>query len=210
MELIIINENKLKISMSAKEMQSYGLDENEFHLSISDTRKILSKILHNSHIKTGFESLSPDEKILLQLYPEKKGGCELYVTRLSLGEKYADKEEKIMSAEENSLLPICIDSKQKEKKPLICYSFEGLKNITLSCKALKEYDCTEESSAFIDDDNRYYLIIKSNPSISQKCTLSSVLSEFGEITNAEQALLKMSEYGKCICQANAIEILSTL
>jgi negative regulator of genetic competence, sporulation and motility len=210
MELIIINENKLKILMSAKEMKSYGLDENEFHLSISDTRKILSKILHNSPTKTGFESLSPDEKILLQLYPEKKGGCELYVTRLSLDEKHTDKEKQIMSADENSLLPVFIGSEPSEKKPLICYSFEGLKNITLSCKALKKYDCSEESSVYVDDDNRYYLMIKSQPSVSQKSTLSSVLSEFGEIINAEQTMLRMSEYGRCICTNNAIAIFSEL
>ena len=82
MELIVINENKLKIIMSKTDMKNYGLDENEFYLSVTDTRKILGKILQNCTIKTGFETILPSDKILIQLYPEKGGGCELFVTKI--------------------------------------------------------------------------------------------------------------------------------
>ena len=86
MELIVINENKLKITMSKTDMINYGLDENEFHCSVINTREILNKILHNAPVQTGFENISPKDKILIQLYPDKSGGCELYITKITLDE----------------------------------------------------------------------------------------------------------------------------
>ena len=63
MELIMINENKLKIIMSVLDMEKLGLDENDFHLSLINTRSILKKILNASPVKTGFEELLPSDKI---------------------------------------------------------------------------------------------------------------------------------------------------
>ena len=101
MELIIINEYKIKIVMTEQDMRDYGLDENEFYCSVTNTRDILEKIIHRSGIRTGFENINKSERLLLQLYPEKSGGCELYVTRLEmeLGEEAAvrrDNENKAL------------------------------------------------------------------------------------------------------------------
>ena len=75
MELILINENKLKIILSSDEMERFDLDENEFHLCISNSRQILERILieHGRHDLLNF---TKGAKLLLQLYPDKNGGCE--------------------------------------------------------------------------------------------------------------------------------------
>lgn len=203
MELIVINENKLKIIMNAHEMRAYGLDENEFHLCISDTRRILSKILHNSPVKTGFESTSPEEKILLQLYPERRGGCELYVTRLSLESEYGLQEDALMETEDNRLLPVQ-KVHIKEKKPLLCYSFGELSDLIHSCRALALTPCEKESSAHLGDDGKYYLILSHGEKSAVPCRCSAILSEFGELVNAEQVVLNMCEHGRQLCETDAI------
>ena len=68
MELIMINENKLKIILSQNEMQKYGLDENEFHLCISNSRQILDRILENYDEKDELKNFTRSAKLLLQLY----------------------------------------------------------------------------------------------------------------------------------------------
>ena len=209
MELIVINENKLKILLDACEMQKYGLDENEFHLCISDTRKILSKILHNSPLKSNFEMYSPNEKILLQLYPEKHGGCELYVTKLNIENEKITEEDELMTADKNNLLPIEAKYLQKDKKLLLCYRFGELSYVILSCRALFDIGFSGESTLHYHRDGAYYLLLKQEATeIYRRC--SAILSEFGELKNAEHTMLELTEYGECICKANAIEIFSKL
>lgn len=210
MELIIINENKLKILMTDIEMKEYGLDENEFHLCISDTRKILSKILHNSPIKTGFEFPSPHEKILLQLYPEKKGGCELYVTKLNIENEKIGKEDGIMNADESHLLPISTKQRDKNKKPLICYCFKELSTVINLCKIMNTQKIQCNSSLHVDDNGKYYMVFSTQDCMIGPQSSLGIISEFGELTNVENTLLFLSERGKIICEKDAIETLSKL
>lgn len=202
MELIVINENKLKIMMSKSDMQSYGLDENEFYCSITNAREILEKILHNSPICTGFENISIEDKILLQLYPDKNGGCELYVTKITIDEK----EDALFMPQENKpkyLLPKAII-----KTPLISYKFEALEDVIFASKELISRNYTGESSFYQNYDGKYYLFM--NTSGTKNDTHVEFLAEFGESTNAENSYLMLSEYGKCLFKRDALRSLSEI
>lgn len=196
--------------MTSNEMKEYGLDENEFHLCISETRKILSKILHNSPIKTGFESTSQNEKILLQLYPEKHGGCELYVTKLNIEEDYSDKKDGVASVDETRLLPVSTRQNEQEKKPLICYCFEELNEVIIMCRTLHRQKVKCESSLYMGDNGKYYMFFSHKDLRQRSKSALSNLSEFGELTNAEHSTLLLSERGRSICDRDAIETLSKL
>lgn len=208
MELIVINENKLKITLSATDMHKYGLDENEFHLSITNTRRVLSKILHNSPIKTGFESETPNERLLLQLYPEKGGGCELYVTRLIIDSENCEKEEIGMAEQENRLLPIA-KSQFEQKTGTLCYKFENFSNLISACRASVIINSPLQSSLFFGDDEKYYLFVE-NRSLNEDSQSINLFLEFGELENSERARLALYEHGKEICKSSAINMLSQL
>ncbi len=210
MELIVINENKLKIIMSKADMTRYGLDENEFHLSVSNAKEILSKILLCSTVKTGFESISADDKILLQLYPERHGGCELYVTRLSVSNGDILEEDENM-AQENYLLPQATNAYIKhEMEGTVCYSFDDLSSITSASRALMGYENEDNSSLYRGENGKYYVFIKNTAVENKKSPRLSVLSEFGELENAHSAFLSLCERGECICERNAISILAKI
>lgn len=208
MELIVINENKLKIMMSELDMKNYGLDENEFHCSVINTREILDRILHNSPIRTGFENISIDDKILIQLYPDKYGGCELYVTKITLDEM----EDALIMPQENEekyLLPRPIEKKQIKKSNLLSYRFERLEYGICAAKELILRDFSGESSFYQGNDEKYYLFIHSRQEHSHYALpYIEFLSEFGEQVNAENTYLLLLEYGKCIFKSNAIWELS--
>ena len=207
MELIVINENKLKIMMSQTDMKSYGLDENEFHCSVINTREILERILHNTPVQTGFENISVEDRILMQLYPDKNGGCELYVTKIT----FDDKEGALFMPQENEekyLLPKPIQKKQNSKTSLISYRFEKLEHGILAAKELILRGFSGESAFFKSFDGKYYLFINSKQGqINDVKTYAEFLAEFGESTNAENTYLMLSEYGKCILKQDAVEAL---
>lgn len=208
MELIIINENKLKIMLTKSDMEFYGLNEDEFYCSITDTKKILKKILHNSNQKTGFETLLPEDKILMQLYPEKGGGCELFVTKL-----FIDSDEDIFMSRDNEekyLLPKASSNTVQLKKSILGYKFDSLKNVLLACAELKKRNFEIQSSLYRDSCGKYHLFIKSSSDQIEKSSPSQFLSEFGELENSDSSLLELSEYGKCILKENAVGTLSEI
>ena len=209
MELIVINENKLKIMMNKSDMSTYGLDENEFHCSLTNTRSILERILHNSPIRTGFENISFDDRILMQLYPDKNGGCELYVTKISLDEK-EDAFAMPRENEERYLLPKATPKKQSIKQSLISYRFEGLEHVIKAAKELLIRNFSGECALYHNDDGKYYLFVNSKSQDYDEKANIDFLSEFGELTNAENSYLLLLEHGKCIFKDEAIKHLSEI
>ena len=210
MELIVINENKLKITLTENEMKEYGLDENEFHLSLAHTRSILNKILHNSPNITGFERTNDNEKLLLQLYPEKNGGCELYVTRLCLDDECDETEDISMPTEKSSQGNKKALPSSNNRISLICYGFYAIADVIDACRALKSRNVEYESTLYMSEEEKFYLFLYKTGAEDEKNSPSSVLSEFGELENAERSILLMMERGKKISQKNAIVELSLL
>lgn len=207
MELILINENKLKIILSSNEMERLGLDENEFHLCLSNSRKILEQILVE-YKQSDLLNFTKDAKLLLQLYPDKNGGCELYVTRL-----YIENSVPEDTIDENSfktpLLPARLSKKENEHHTL-CYSFINLSDVIAACRAIFKGKEAVESSLYIAQDKKPFLFIEASMEMNKKSPPFSVLSEFGELENSERAFLFLLERGNCLIKDGAIEILASL
>lgn len=210
MELIIINENKIKITMTKSDMDFYGLDENEFHCSLINTREILNKILKNNPAKTSFENVGAHERLLLQLYPEKGGGCELFVTKIPIeyGANFKDgiciKEDSTQKA----LLPKSQYLSSRPKTLTLTYSFKNLDDLISACKIIIKSNLNMDSQLYISDLGIYYLFVYYALSENEKSTPSSYLSEYGELENSENTSLFLREYGKCVCKKEAIETLA--
>ena len=212
MEIIAISESKLKIIMTQKDMQRYGLDENEFYLSVTNTKAILEKILHNCPVKTGFENTDKNDKILIQLYPEKSGGCELFVTKITLDSAEELKEEDLMTPFDNNkyLLSPATQKSSEIKKSVLVYNFESIDDVIMASRALKARNLCTDSSLYKGNNLLYYLMIKTSVEENLKSSPSYILSEFGELERSETSILTLSEYGKCILDKNAIAELSEI
>lgn len=207
MELILIDENKLKIMMDDRDMNEFGLDENEFHLSACDIRAVLSKIFQKTNIHTGFEHLSEDDQILIQLYPEAHGGCELFVTKITLGEEFFNKEENFMPPnDEKFLLPQAIKISPEQRRTPLSYSFAKIEHVIFACKELNKLNFSGESSLYHQNDGKYLLVIN-NTSENSK---TKHLAEFGELENTENSILITLERGQCILKENAVDLLSEI
>ena len=196
MELIVINENSIKITLSPDEMSVYGLDDNDFHLSGIGTRKILDRILFDGLGSSGFSS-SANDKLTIQLYSNRNGGCELFVTKIPIDEPRET----------------CTASRKDDDNmgaPCLTYSFSDLENAISACKELKNRALECKSALYIGDDGKYYIRLSEINHEKNKSSPSLYLSEFGELENSEQVYLKMLERGRCLIPKLAIERLSEL
>ena len=204
MELIVIDENKLKITMSAPDMDELGVDEDEFYLFDFNARELLSKILKGSRVKTGFEELSSNDKILLQLYPDSHGGCELFVTKIPLKK---EDDPHLSSNNERFLLPHSTAKETDNKKTPITYGFKKLNHVIAVCRELKSRHFSGDSALYRTEAGIFYLVLEQ---IGDKSTALSCLSEFGELENTEHCLLNSLERGECILKNGAVQKLSLM
>ena len=195
MELLRISERKLKVMLSDEDMERYRLDKESLDYDTTETRSAFWQILDEAKHKTGFDA--GGEKLFVQIYPSRGGGCEMYVTLV--GEE----------DEEVHRLP---------KRPLVrgyesVYRFETLALLLEVCRKLSELGYRDESSAFVAE-GAYYLIIreKLESSIMSPKALGefSFIEEYGTRLSGGVRLAHLREHGKCLEEAHAVELFSTL
>lgn len=83
MELILINQTKLKIMLTAPDMTHYELFPDQLEqMACTDphTRAAFRHIFDDAEAQIGFHTAG--EKLLVQMFTSKCGGCEIFVTRL--------------------------------------------------------------------------------------------------------------------------------
>ena len=213
MELIIINENKLKIMLSSDDMEKYGLKNEDIDYSFSGARAALKSILSDARIKTGFDTEGENDRIFIQLYPSVEGGCEMFVTKIDLVcPKIIEEDTSLMPAyKEQSIVPLKPSKKVAPiKRTTLTYCFDMIEWVSCACRELKRRQFSGESALFCDNLGRYYLLISSTLTDDRKNEPSTFLSEFATLENTEHARLYLYENGKCICPSDAVEILSKL
>ncbi len=80
MELIVISQSKLKIMLTAPDMQYYELQGNHINCVDEETRRAFRHIFDDARLQVGFDTAG--ERLFVQLYASRDGGCEIFVTKL--------------------------------------------------------------------------------------------------------------------------------
>ena len=80
MEIIRITEGKLKLTLTAGEMQKYGVSSALVKEDPAAARRALMPLFERLKGETGFDARG--EKTLIEAFGDKRGGCELFVTLL--------------------------------------------------------------------------------------------------------------------------------
>ena len=134
MELILISDSKLKIMLSQKDMTKYALNIDDITYDNTEARRAFRTILDEAKSKTGFDAAR--ERIFVQVFPSRCGGCEIFVTKLE-GDAAASTVRKGAN---------CI------------YRFTDIDNLIAVCSILVNQGYDGESAVYCDK-NRYYLSI---------------------------------------------------
>ncbi len=147
MEFLVIGDSKLKIVLTEEDMRTYNLDGN-IDAMPSGYRRAFWRVLDAAKEEVGFDP--EGDKILIQFYPLKSGGCEVFVTKLGILSKESAKM--VTRSEHVTML-----SRTKST-----YSFENKKELVAFITAFKRnfsppYPNIE---AYKTQSARYYLLIE--------------------------------------------------
>lgn len=216
MELIMISSSKLKIMLSADDMTKYALDA-DIDYSDQKTRQAFRTILNEAREKTGFDAES--EKIFIQIYPSKKGGCEVYITKIDDDSEY-ECSGLPLKLPETKFLYKCIERsagiippqrKRASKERKRAYSFYSLSDAIAVCRRLLSIGWRGQSSAYCDENRVFYIILKdkNTQELSHLDRLSFII-EYGNTESHNSIVKYLCEHGSCICKSGAVEKLGNL
>ena len=123
MDIILLSDDKLKVKLSPEDMKRLSISCDSMDYDDTGTRRAFWDILDKAKEKTGFDAAK--ERVFVQVYPSRDGGCDMYVTKASsLQERpIGDKQAAV------TVLP------QKSKKWLT-YSFDNVDDMICVCDKL--------------------------------------------------------------------------
>lgn len=190
MELILISADKLKIILSEADMKEHTLTCETMDYDNTETRRAFWSILDEAKHRTGFDAAAC--RVLIQVYPLRQGGCEMYVTRLN--------------AEGTGEVACAVEEGFREDK-LSVFRFSSLHELTEACFQLRLAAYDGDSTAYCAEEpgggSAYYLTLHGGRN-------AACMTEYGSMRNSDLILPYLAEHGSILCGENAVAAFSGL
>ena len=186
MEFLGIGESKLKIVMTEKELTDYGISAFADGKQDAKSRRRFWEVLGRARDEVGFDPAR--DKVLVQFYPMKTGGLEIFVTKLGL---LAPESARLVSRSERVTLL---------SRSECVYSFTDEVDMSLALALL--YKLSGDSTPRFESyylNGIYYLIVEEYTK-GDEPTEFIHLSEFGTQLTADLAVY-IREHG-CAHECN--------
>lgn len=210
MEIIMISDCKLKVMLGEDDLKQFEIKAEQLDYSNTETKRMFWDILNRAKHQTGFDT--DGQRVLVQLYPSKQGGCEMFVTKIGL--LYSEDEDDISRYNYEEKKNSKTFQTKKEKKHTTAYSafaFDTAKAMISVCKRLCELGYIGESSSYICDNGKIYLIL--SDLYEDECMQINEFSFILEYASAEDPKKLgyfISEHGKIILENHAVSTLGKL
>jgi len=205
MEMILISSNKLKIMLDREDMESYSLSCDTIDYDNTETRRAFWNILDDAKHKTGFDAAS--DRVFIQVYPSKNGGCEMFVTKVREGGK--SRSDRNVS---------CLVSKNGAERTDRIYAFSRLSDMMIVCRRLKNSGFSDISRAYAARElpERYFLLLPDTGCCGELPKYPFIYEYIENEYTDDQPICELAassyitEHCRCICSAKAVETLSEL
>ncbi len=214
MELIVIDDRKLKIMLTPPDMRHYDLRAERMSAANADTRRAFRHIFDDARDRIGFDTAG--ERLLVQLYTSRGGGCEIFVTKLGADEETADghtspaAEDALLArlAKEDAMVPslaaphMTAPDRVCAPEVTVC-RFAEAEVLFALCRRMAATDYTGESAVYIDEGDVWYLFL--TPAVGAE--LPVFLREYAapvDLCDPDTLALYLSEHGRGICAENAV------
>ena len=195
MEFLLIGESKIKIVLTKEEAENYGLDGSSADVGGPGARRIFWRILDRARAEVGFDPCG--DKVLIQLYPLKGGGGEIFVTKLGI---LSESSAKLVSKSDR----IAMLSKKKS-----IYVFDSLDDIILASRAISSLlNGLSVQSDVYTDGNRYFLSIDEYGKGGEPVEFPCIL-EFGTVPTAD-ILTYITEHATLLTEGDGVEKFAVL
>lgn len=195
MEFLLIGESKIKIVLDTEETKKYKLDSASCDGGSAGFRRSFWKVLDLAKAEVGFDPAG--DKVLIQLYPIKNGGLELFVTKLGV---LPESSRRIVSRSDK----ISLLSRRRS-----LYSFDCLEDLTAASRAIKAFsgEIIPVSDVY-ESEGRYYLSIEEYGKGGEQIEFHCIM-EFGNKLTAELSAY-ITEHARRLAKGNAVDIFSAI
>lgn len=208
MELRVIENDMLKIMLTQLDMMKYDIDCDSLDYNNTKTRKAVWDILDRAYRQTGFDAAK--ERVCIKIYPDKSGGCKIYITKLH-DNLPPENEMNYQSVKERQTQEI------SQKKPAV-YCFSELESLINVCRRLENSSYDSESRAYIGAETAkklFYLVIyeENAPARTRQGKAAGeglFICEYGTKISAPEAFSYIKEHCGVICGENAVSTLAAL
>ena len=212
MEMILISANKLKVSLSATELERFELTTDMLDYGNTETKKMLWDILSRAKHSIGF---NPDGyRIFVQLYPSKDGSCELFVTKISASESSIydifSSENKEFDDQDYTVDSDISDESVSNETSVRVFEMDSLAALNAACRRLIDTSFSSNGAVYILDGIFYLILQLDSQCYHFPIDELSFMGEYGTPKNSDELLMNLYEFGKLICSDNAIKIFSEL
>ena len=184
MELIVISDTKLKVVLTEEEMERYGLAGDDDH---EPSRTAVERLLFEVRRLSGFDAVGA--RVLVQLWRDRSGGGEMYVTRLSQENDGGRGEYRM-------------------RRNKVLYAFEGVDLLTAACRVLAHRDYSGVSDAYRGEDGIWYLSLEDDDN-GEEPGILDILSEYG-VRRSGTVLTVLPEHARLIARGTAVDALAPL
>ena len=208
MELIKINDQKLKIMLTPSDMMQYNLNADCIGKDSEQMHKSFRLLLEEIHRQTGFDF--DDRKVSVQFFPSREGGCEMFVSSIFQGAA-GEKRKELPAARSGNALTVRASKGNGSFQRDGAYRFDTMDVLLRVCHRLRGIGYIGESAAYRDERNFYYLLFRTRS--SSPFTVPEelgFLAEYGKTENAAMLRLYFREHGDLICAPDAVERLGVL
>lgn len=198
MELILINADKMKIVLTKNDMEQYGIhiDFQLFTLGRAGSviREAFSDVLDEVKYETGFDALGAHS--IIQVYPARDGGCELYITKFDRGG-----DDTVNEAARTEKRESCA----RAKKTMVhsVFAFDSPIDLIDACTMLASTYNGCGSRLYRSDD-RYYLMLE-HESPAAAPPIFTRLCDFGYEVTDRYLEAYLEEHGSCLIESSVIE-----
>ena len=197
MEWIRISSNKLKIMLNAEDAKRYELNCEASDCTDVITRRVFREILTDVRQETDFDTT--DDKIYIQMYPSKEGGCELFVTKIGL---MLTSDAPTVGERRKRGLPHASPSHRRTQ----FIRFENFEHLLALCRRLFG-KFSGESTAWQDENGSWWLQLTDDGNPLLLCKEFPFLTEYGKQLHGASTLHWLREHARCICPTIAVSVL---
>ena len=228
MELIVISEKKLKIMLTAPDMARYELEGAHMDCADTHTRAAFRHIFHDARAESGFDT--EGERLFVQLYASKEGGCEIFVTKL--GREESSKEDRRAGGtggEDALLRRLCTEPFLREEETMesisdlspmtpgvrrVAVVFDDSNHLTAACRRLLRDGYRGRSDLYITEaeGTTLWYLLPDVPDVPffRLPLRFAFLTEYGREVEAGRSASYLAEHGRMLCEGNAVEVMGVL
>lgn len=194
MELIRISDSKLKVMLDAQDMTRYAISPDAMNYDNTETRRAIWQILDEAKQETGFDAAAG--RLVIQVYPSREGGCELYITKI----QHTAPRDGTRGG----------NNGERE----VLYRFSDMNTLLAACRQLALRGYGRDSAAYAGEGGEYFLLLRAVDSPAAYLAPGlhdlSYLCEYGRAVTDGLRVAYIREHGKCLLPQDAVERLSLL